>query len=406
MLVNDINSAQYLDCSLSKNELLAYLSTLDSDKTISALMLELVDCDKWLLMYNSSVASIAKTKITSTVSNIFSKNANFFHIFDDTFLIIFENIDINKVIEFSYTIRMVFIDNDVDVDLSLFAGITYGNVNNIISKAFTALKYSKRVLSKLYFLDIADSEFDERMRESIDLRKTIKHAILNNKIIPSYQPIYDNKLCRITKYECLARVVDGDRVIYPNSFVKIAREMGCMRRITFSIIDNSFNEFQNNGYEFSINITEEDLQDKQMIEYLKYNCQKYNIAPSRIIIELLEDIEFGDDNIILNNILYLKELGFKIAIDDFGYANSNFGRLIKMSVDYLKIDGSFIRNLSDDLISQKIVSSITSFAKSANILCIAEHVHNEEIHKIVNEIGIEYSQGYYIGKAEFNLLED
>ena len=176
-----------------------------------------------------------------------------------------------------------------------------------------------------------------------------------------------------------------------------------MRSITYSVINNSFKIFKDNDFEFSINITEEDIRDSNVLDYLSNRCKKYHIDPSRIIIELLEDIEFGDDNLVVNNINILKNMGFKIAIDDFGYANSNFGRLIKMQIDYVKIDGRFVKNIDTDPISYKIVKSISMFAKSVDVKCIAEYVHSEAIHSLVLSFGIEFSQGYYIGKAVSSL---
>ena len=105
---------------------------------------------------------------------------------------------------------------------------------------------------------------------------------------------------------------------------------------------------------------------------------------------------------IVNNILILKDMGFKIAIDDFGYANSNFGRLIKMQIDYIKIDGRFIKSVDSSAISHKIVRSITDFANNIGVKCIAEHVHSEPVQNIVLELGIEFSQGYFIGEATSN----
>ena len=229
-----------------------------------------------------------------------------------------------------------------------------------------------------------------------------KNAVQQGKIVPFYQPIYDNKLKKITKFECLARLLDNNRVLYPFDFLEQVRLMGFMRSITFSIINNSFQAFAKNELEFSINITEEDIRDTQMIDYLRNRCEKYGINPNRIIIEILEDIEFDDDDLIVNNILILKDMGFKIAIDDFGYANSNFGRLIKMQIDYIKIDGRFIKNMDLNAMSHKIVRSIADFAKNIGVQCIAEHVHSKAVQNLVENLGVEFSQGYFIGEATSN----
>ncbi|MEA3384292.1 MAG: EAL domain-containing protein, partial [Campylobacterota bacterium] len=89
-----------------------------------------------------------------------------------------------------------------------------------------------------------------------------------------------------------------------------------------------------------------------------------------------------------------------IAIDDFGVGYSNFERLLEFEPDILKIDGSLIRNITTDKYSQNIVETIVNFAKKQNIETIAEYVETEEIFDFLNEIGVDYSQGYYFGKPE------
>lgn len=402
--MNTLNKEEHLcDFVFDKNIIIAYLK--DTKFPVSALILELADLDRLLSNSVFSIPSLIKDEIRNNLNISFSSKFKLFQLFDDTFIIFFEGVLIDDVVEFSHTLRLIFIDNydPLAFDLSLFIGITYGSPNNILAKVFTALKYAKKTLSRFYLFDVDDKHFNQIIQDDLIVRRMVKHSILNNQITSFYQPIYDNSQNKITKFECLARMVDENKMIFPSDFFNVAREIGCTRYITFAVINSSFNVFKDNNYDFSLNITEEDLRDKHVIKYLHNSCKSFDIDPSRIIIELLEDIEFGDDDFIVNNILYLKDLGFKIAIDDFGYANSNFGRLIKMSVDYIKIDGRFIKNLSSDPISYKIVKSITSFAKSLNIQCIAEHVHSRDVQDSIKLLDIEYSQGYYIGKANANL---
>ena len=405
MIMNTLNKEEHLcDFVFDKHLIISYLK--NTQQNLGALILELADLDRLLSNSVVSIPSLVKDEIRNNLNIVFASKFKFFQLFDDTFIIFFENVSIDDVVEFSHTLRLIFISSydPLAFDLSLSIGITYGSPNSILAKVFTALKYAKKTLSRFYFFDVNDCRFNQIIQNDLAIRKMVKRSILNNQITSFYQPIYDNTQNKITKFECLARMIDENRMIFPNDFFDVAREMGCTRYITFAVINSSFNVFKNNDYDFSINIAEEDLRDRQVIKYLHNSCESFDISPSRIIIELLEDIEFGDDDFIVNNILYLKELGFKIAIDDFGYANSNFGRLIKMSVDYIKIDGRFIKNLSSDPISCKIVRSITSFAKSLKIECIAEHVHSEDVQDSIKSLGIEYSQGYYIGKASENLF--
>lgn len=402
-----VKGREFFDYLFDRQALLHYLSDLPRDREVMLLLFELEDLDEWFSVYSPNVVSKAGEEILGIVNEIIPLESKFFQISDDKYCILFPNIDTRKGIEFAHILKTLIIErktctNLSEVDVMISSGLVVGKVDIIIPKAFSAIKHAKKLVSKIYFLDIDDEIFKEQQTKEIAYNALIKDAVQQGKIVPFYQPIYDNKLKKITKFECLARLLDNNRVLYPFDFLEQVRLMGFMRSITFSIINNSFQAFAKNKLEFSINITEEDIRDTQMIDYLRNRCEKYGINPNRIIIEILEDIEFDDDDLIVNNILILKDMGFKIAIDDFGYANSNFGRLIKMQIDYIKIDGRFIKNMDSNAMSHKIVRSIADFAKNIGVQCIAEHVHSKAVQNLVENLGVEFSQGYFIGEATSN----
>lgn len=405
-LKQQVKSREFFDYLFDRQALLHYLSELPRDKEVMILLFELEDLDEWFSIYSPNVVCKTGEEILTIINEILPLEAKFFQISDDKYCILFANTDARRGIEFAHILKTLIIErksctNLSEVDVMISSGLVIGSVDIVIPKAFSAIKQAKKLFSKIYFLDVSDEVFKEQQGKEIAYNALIKDAVQQGKIIPFYQPIYDNKLQKITKFECLARLLDSqnNRVLYPFDFLEQVRRMGFMRSITYSIINNSFQTFSSNDLEFSINITEEDIRDTQMIDYIRNRCQKYKINPSRIIIEILEDIEFDDDDLIVNNILILKDMGFKIAVDDFGYANSNFGRLIKMQIDYIKIDGRFIKNMDSNPISHKIVRSVTEFAKNIGVQCIAEHVHSKTTQNLAKKLGIEFSQGYFIGEA-------
>lgn len=405
-LKQQVKSREFFDYLFDRQALLHYLSELPKDKEVMILLFELEDLDEWFSIYSPNVVCKTGEEILTIINEILPLEAKFFQISDDKYCILFANTDARRGIEFAHILKTLIIErksctNLSEVDVMISSGLVIGGVDIVIPKAFSAIKQAKKLFSKIYFLDVSDDVFKEQQGKEIAYNALIKDAVQQGKIIPFYQPIYDNKLQKITKFECLARLLDSqnNRVLYPFDFLEQVRRMGFMRSITYSIINNSFQTFSNNNLEFSINITEEDIRDTQMIDYIRNRCQKYQINPNRIIIEILEDIEFDDDDLIVNNILILKDMGFKIAVDDFGYANSNFGRLIKMQIDYIKIDGRFIKNMDSNPISHKIVRSVTEFAKNIGVQCIAEHVHSKTTQNLAKKLGIEFSQGYFIGEA-------
>jgi len=120
-------------------------------------------------------------------------------------------------------------------------------------------------------------------------------------------------------------------------------------------------------------------------------------------LELVEDIIISKTNTLDTQILELKEKGYHVIVDDFGTDKSVYNRMFELKAEYIKIDGTFIKELSKDSAYKVIVKSIVDFAKKSGIKTIAEHVETKEIHAIVKELGIDYSQGYYIGKPSLNI---
>lgn len=128
--------------------------------------------------------------------------------------------------------------------------------------------------------------------------------------------------------------------------------------------------------------------------------KKHKKETYRIVIELLEDEKIKDTNLIKNFIEEAKIFNVKIAIDDFGTGLSNFSRVLEYKPDYIKIDGSLIKNVENDKFSKDMIETIVHFSKKQNIKTIAEYVENENIFNIISDLGVDYSQGYYFGEAK------
>ena len=191
----------------------------------------------------------------------------------------------------------------------------------------------------------------------------------------------------------------GDKIISPVEFLNVAKLTGMTNKITKIMIDKSFKFFSTKSEkEFSINITEDDLRDGYLSDFLHQKLKQDNISPNRVVIEVLEGISANYKSGNIEQLIELKRNGLKIAIDDFGAQNSNFERVHKLDIDFIKIDGSFIKNIATDPISYKVTKTITDFSKSIGAKIIAEHVHNLETLNIIKKLGIDYSQGFYLSE--------
>ncbi len=157
--------------------------------------------------------------------------------------------------------------------------------------------------------------------------------------------------------------------------------------------------FKDKDAEFSINLSINDILEPQISEYLIMMLKRYGIG-SKIVFEIVESeyIEKFED--VMAFITKVKKYDCKIAIDDFGTGYSNFEYLIKLKADYLKIDGSLIKNIDKDKNAYLVVSTIVDFSKKLGMKTVAEFVESEDIFKIVKELGVDYSQGYYFQQPQ------
>lgn len=144
-----------------------------------------------------------------------------------------------------------------------------------------------------------------------------------------------------------------------------------------------------------------DILNYEFIDYLDNILEKLKFEDrNRLVFEILESENLSDYDFLEEFVLKYKKLGVKIAIDDFGSGYSNFIRIIRLKPDYLKIDGSLIKNIDKDNNSYEIVKSIIAFSKTLNIKTIAEYVHSEEIFNLLLELDVDEFQGYYFGKPD------
>jgi PAS domain S-box-containing protein len=232
----------------------------------------------------------------------------------------------------------------------------------------------------------------------------LKKALESDNIVPYYQAIYNLKTDKIEKYEALVRLIDEDKIaISPFYFLDVAKKSKQYLKLTKEVIRKSFEYFKDKDYEFSINLTLEDITNKNISSYIIDMLKEYNIAP-KVVFEIVESEGIQDFEYVNNFIDSVKKLGCKIAIDDFGSGYSNFEYLIKLNADYIKIDGSLIKDILLNKNNQEIVITIVDFAKRQGFKTIAEFVSSKEIFDKVKELGLDYAQGYYIHEPKPEIL--
>ncbi len=341
-------------------------------------------------------------QIAEVLSSEFGADQTF-RINSDEFALLFleEQPDLEAII---LDIQRYFYDNpfiieNLVINVSLNFGASYP-APNLLENAALALKISKEYGKNRYhiFNPTKDQLTRADKNKFIEANALLYEALENNLIVPFFQGIWDNRAKKITKYEVLMRIKKDDTVISPAHFLEASRLSGLLPNMTKVIIEKSFAIMKNRSENFSINITEDDLNRDYLTDFLKSRLRKHGIEPQRVTLEILEGISAQGKKNHVTQLKALKEIGFQLAIDDFGAEYSNFERLLELDIDYIKIDARYIKNIASSKKSFEITRAISSFAKNLDITCIAEFVHSRDVQNVVESLGIEFSQGFYFSE--------
>ncbi|WP_022850325.1 bifunctional diguanylate cyclase/phosphodiesterase [Limisalsivibrio acetivorans] len=286
----------------------------------------------------------------------------------------------------------------IEISLSVSIGVAKQR-DKLLQCADTALKYS-RDRNRSYAVFDETMEFSQHQTNNFFWINKVKQSVKEDRIVPYYQPIMDNKTGRIEKYECLLRMLEPDgNVVSPGLFLPIIKKTRLYPELTKIMIGKSVRYFKGTDYEFSINISTEDILNKDIVNFVRNTLTSVSYG-GNMTFEILETENIGNYEDVSSFIREVKGLGCRVAIDDFGTGYSNFTHLMNLDFDYIKIDGSLIQNMIHDDHAQRLVKSIIGFAESMEISTVAEFVSSEDIQKVAEELGIDYSQGYFIGRPE------
>ncbi|MEH6493106.1 EAL domain-containing protein [Halopseudomonas sp.] len=252
--------------------------------------------------------------------------------------------------------------------------------------------------------------YDERhkVRESYEQNliwaSRLKGALETGRIVPFFQPIMDIKTNRIEKYECLVRLLDEQgEPISPVQFLDLAKKVRLYRSITRCMVESSMRQFADLPHTFSLNLSCEDLLDKELSDHI-IDTVAHNQIGSRVIFEILESEGIENYAAVRQFIDRAKALGCRIAIDDFGTGYSNFEHLLRLDVDLIKIDGSLIQQLDTNPTAMTICKGIVQFAEELHMQTVAEFVHSPAILAKVRELGVTFAQGAAIGMPSASLI--
>ncbi len=237
-----------------------------------------------------------------------------------------------------------------------------------------------------------------KISEQMKWVEIISDAISNNRIIPYFQPIYDNYHSKVTKFESLVRILGKNGEIYPPGlFLDIAKDFKLYNQISDQMISKVFNLFSKRNETVSINISAYDINSWEMKKKIFERIDRLE-NPGNFIFEIVESEELRDYDMVYDFVKRAEGYGVKIAIDDFGSGYSNLVEIAKLEPDFIKLDGEIVRKINVSHIHKAIAETAVYMANNLGIELIAEYVENHELQNATLDMNIRYSQGYLFSK--------
>ena len=361
--------------------------------------------------YGFEAGDLVLKKFSQILLDKISKNINLdlYRVANDVFAICTKNKDnleeirdiCTNIIE-HFSLNPILINNN-SFYLSISIGVARNCKdsavqNNLLSKAEYALRMAKKRDISILFLD-ENIELYNKLKENKKLIEELKNALISNNLLIYGQKLINN-ISKKEKYEILMRVkLEDGSILTPYSFLKEAKKAKLYLGMTRMLVKKACEYFKGKDIDFNLNLTLEDIKDQYTMDFIVNAMEKTNTA-KQITFEIVESEGIESFTEVSNFIKKAKKLGCKIAIDDFGTGYSNFEYIIKLDVDYIKIDGSLIKNINTDNNLYLTVQTIVGFAKALKIKTVAEFVHNEEVLNCVKNLDIDYSQGFFIDEPK------
>ena len=368
--------------------------------------------------YGSNIGDSVLIKLADVLNELRDFEAfKLYRLQSDEFILLFQEDQLsNKHLHNFFTklfemleknISTIRVSNQNRINISITGGVAtyyaHDNYQNLILYADIARKKAQKTQKKFLFFEQSMRK-NEDYAQNIEWIKKIKEAIDDDRIATYFQPIINNKTGKTTKYETLVRMLDHDgQPVSTFTFLEIAQKAKLYPQITKIVIEKALKTFENrNELEFSINLTIEDILSQDTTNFIYKKLKNYENSKN-IIFEITESEEVNDYKVINNFIEEVKKYGVKIAIDDFGSGYANFEHIININADFIKIDGTLIKNINTDKNAAIITEAIISFSKKLGKKTIAEYIHNKEVYEIVKKLGADYSQGFYFSEPSPNI---
>lgn len=283
---------------------------------------------------------------------------------------------------------------------------TCTNYTELLKKADAACYAAKDLGgSRVYYLNGDNDEILIKRTQAIWINK-INNAIKEDKLCLYLQPIVSTDGNEPGFYEALVRIIDNDEIITPDTFLPAAERYGIIHKIDKWVVNTAIDQISKDQLisqqinKLSINLSGASLANDELLEFITRKLRRSNVDTKKICFEITETAAIQNLHKALHFIDTLRDQGCSFALDDFGTGLSSYAYLKSIPVDFIKIDGSFIRDIVNNDFDFTIVNSIKQIGHEMGKKIIAEHVEDDETLAILKKMGVDYVQGFNVGKPD------
>lgn len=380
-------------------------TALAEDKSVC---LALIDIDGFKFI-NDTYGHPVGDKVLQTVANLLRTmvrpNDTVARLAGDEFALVIFDTDINEAKSIcealldsinNTRVRLTIGHLQVRASIGMSIAPIHGNtMQELIGSADVALYQAKR--RRRGHVEVLSTDISQGIMEVFSRGFELRNAIEAGHIVPTFQPITDLRTGEPMAYEVLAIMRLGELMVPASQFIKVAEDLGLVREIDLHIIGRAL-ELAPQHAELFLNINLTSFYDGSFVTELANLIRPARDKGRAITIEITERETLPLNDALLNDLQTLRELGCKLALDDFGQGYSTYNYLRRFRPEYLKIDGGYIEGILDNEEDRMIIEHIHSIAQSFGAVSIAESIESEEIREAVTALGIHCGQGYHYGK--------
>ena len=406
----EIQNKLYIDELTNLKNRTALEDDIKDDDFVSIALIDIDSFDDINELYGFSTGNLVLIEVAKVLNEFATKyNVHVYRFYGNVYCLADKKMmGFSRYDEFITELCKLFKNRAIHIEelsLDIFINITLGisiAQEEPVKTAGIALKKAKKANMKFF---VYNNEIDtkEVIKKSMYWREKIKLAIEEDLVTPFYQPIFNREKV-IVKYETLMRLRDKNdegETIYlsPYLFLDISVKTKQYLQLSNQVISKAFADLSKTEKQVSLNLSFKDILDLDFVQSLDKNLDKIdNEKKQQIVFEILESDYITDYTLLEEFIIKYRDQGIQIAIDDFGTGYSNFAHILKIRPNYIKIDGSLIKNINTEKSSYELVKSIIDFSKALNIKVIAEFVHSAEVYKTVLDLGVDEFQGFYLAE--------